>query len=132
MEPMLVVLLVTVVVAVSVIAGRLGLLAPIMLVIVGLALSLVPGFPVPELHPEFILTVVLPPLIYVAALETSVPAFKFNLRPILLLAVGHVLFIAAAVGFVVHALLPAVPLSICFALGAVVSPPDAVAATAVA
>ena len=133
MDPLLVVvLLVAVVVAVSAVARRFGLLAPILLVVVGLALSVVPGFPVPEVHPEFVLTVVLPPLIYVAALETSVPAFKFNLRPILLLAVGHVLFIAAAVGFVVHALLPGVPLSICFALGAVVSPPDAVAATAIA
>ena len=133
MDPLLeVVLLVAVVVAVSVVARRFGLLAPILLVVVGLALSVVPGFPVPEVEPEFVLNVVLPPLIYVAALATSVPAFKFNLRPILLLAVGHVLFIAAAVGFAVHALLPGVPLSICFALGAVVSPPDAVAATAVA
>jgi monovalent cation/hydrogen antiporter len=133
MEPLLVVvLLVAVVVAVNTVARRFGLLAPILLVIVGLALSFLPGFPVPELDPEFVIVGVLPPLLYVAALDTSVPAFKFNLRPILLLAVGHVLFIAAAVGLVVHALLPEVPLSVCFALGAVVGPPDAVAATALA
>jgi CPA1 family monovalent cation:H+ antiporter len=69
--------------------------------VVGLALSFVPHFPVPDVDPELVITGVLPPLLYVAALETSVPAFKFNLRPILLLAVGHVLFIAALVGFAV-------------------------------
>jgi hypothetical protein len=92
-----VVLLVAVVVAVSAAARRFGLLAPILLVIVGLLLSFVPGFPVPQIDPRFVITAVLPPLLYVAALETSVPAFKYNLRPILLLAVGHVLFIAAVV-----------------------------------
>jgi monovalent cation/hydrogen antiporter len=81
---------------------------------------------------EFVLIGVLPPLLYVAALETSVPAFRFNLRPILLLAIGLVVFTAFTVGFVVSALLPGVPFSICFALGAVVAPPDAVSATAIA
>jgi CPA1 family monovalent cation:H+ antiporter len=127
-----VVLLVAVVVAVAAAARRFGLLAPIMLMVVGLGLSYVPSFPVPELSPEFVIVGILPPLLYVAALEISVPAFRFNLRPIMLLAVGHVLFIAALVGYAVHLLLPAVPLSICFALGAVVAPPDAVAATALA
>jgi CPA1 family monovalent cation:H+ antiporter len=126
------VLLIAVVVAVAAAARRFGLLAPIPLVLVGLGLSFVPGFPIPELSPELVIVGILPPLLYVAAVEISVPAFRFNLRPILLLAVGHVLFIAALVGFAVHAFLPAVPLSICFALGAVVAPPDAVAATAVA
>jgi len=122
--------LVAIVVAVSAVARRFGLLAPILLVIVGLALS--PIFPTVELSPEFVLIGVLPPLLYVAALETSVPAFRYNLRPILLLAVGLVLFTTVVVGFVVHALLPGVPMAACFALGAVVAPPDAVAATAVA
>jgi monovalent cation/hydrogen antiporter len=129
---MVVVGLVAVVVAVSALARRLHLLTPIALVLVGLALSLVPGFPVPHLDPELILVGVLPPLLYVAALETSVPAFRFNLRPILLLAIGLVLFTALAVGFVVHAMLPWVPLALCIALGAVVAPPDAVSATAIA
>ena len=113
-------------------ARRLGLLAPILLVVVGLALSFVPGFPDVRLDPHLILVGILPPLLYVAALETSVPAFRYNLRPILLLAVGLVIFTALAVGFVVHALLPGVPLALCVALGAVVAPPDAVAATSVA
>ena len=94
------------VVAVTAVARRFGLLAPILLVVVGLALSFVPDFPVPQLDPELVIVGILPPLLYVAALEISVPAFKYNLRPILQLAVGHVLFIAAAVGLVVHVLLP--------------------------
>ncbi|WP_433131891.1 Na+/H+ antiporter [Micromonospora sp. CA-240977] len=113
-------------------ARRLGLLAPIVLVVLGLALSFVPGVPHVELDPELVLVGILPPLLYVAALETSVPAFKNNIRPILLLAVGLVLFTAFVVGFVLHLLLPQVPFAICLALGAVVAPPDAVAATAVA
>lgn len=124
--------LVAVVVAVSAVARRLGLLAPILLVVVGLGLSFVPDFPIPRIDSELVIVVILPPLLYVAATEMSVPAFRYNLRPILLLAVGHVLFIATAIGFVVHALLPGVPLAACFALGAVVAPPDAIAATAVA
>src|SRR5262245_66687147 len=127
-----VVALVAVVVAVFALARRLGVLAPIALVVVGLLLSVVPGFPVVHLDPEFVLIGILPPLLYVAALETSVPAFKVNLRPILLLAIGLVIFSMLAVGFVVHALLPRVPLSACLALGAVVAPPDAIATTAIA
>jgi monovalent cation/hydrogen antiporter len=127
-----IVALVAVVVAVAALARRFGLLAPILLVVAGLVLSLVPGVPMVELDAEVVLIGILPPLLYVAALETSVPAFRFNIRPILLLAVGLVLFTALAVGLVVHALLPGVPLAICVALGAVVAPPDAVAATAVA
>nr|WP_205861337.1 Na+/H+ antiporter [Planosporangium flavigriseum] len=124
--------LVTIVVAVSVVARRLGALAPILLVVVGLALSFVVAGPELRLDPEIILIGVLPPLLYVAAVETSVPAFRHNLRPILLLAVGLVLFTTACVGYAVHLLLPQVPLAAAFALGAVVAPPDAVAATAVA
>ncbi len=124
--------LTAIVAAVSAGARRYGVLAPIALVVVGLALSFVPGFPEVHVEPEFVLVGVLPPLLYIAALETSVPAFRVNLRPILLLAVGLVIFTAVVVGLVIHLLLPSVPLAICLALGAVVAPPDAVAATAVA
>ncbi|MEU7758676.1 MULTISPECIES: Na+/H+ antiporter [Micromonospora] len=113
-------------------ARRLGLLAPILLVVLGLALSYLPFFPHVRLDPDLVLVGILPPLLYVAALETSVPAFRLNLRPILLLAVGLVVFTAFAVGTVVHWFLPELPYAICLALGAVVAPPDAVAATAVA
>ncbi|MFD0787592.1 cation:proton antiporter, partial [Micromonospora azadirachtae] len=110
-------------------ARKLGLLAPIVLVVAGLVLSFVPGFPHVRLDPDLVLVGILPPLLYVAALETSVPAFRHNLRPILWLAVGLVLFTAVAIGFVLHLLLPMVPFAVCLALGAVLAPPDAVAAT---
>ncbi|WP_319458517.1 Na+/H+ antiporter [Micromonospora sp. RTP1Z1] len=113
-------------------ARRFGLLAPILLVVLGLGLSFLPFFPQVRLDPNLVLVGILPPLLYVAALETSVPAFRLNLRPILLLAVGLVLFTAFVVGTVVHLFLPDLPYAICLALGAVVAPPDAIAATAVA
>ncbi len=124
--------LTAVVVAVSAVSRKLRVLSPIALVLVGLVLSYVFHDRSFALEPEFVLIGVLPPLLYVAALETSVPALRYNLRPILLLAIGLVLFTAFAVGFVTKALLPTVPLAACLALGAVVAPPDAVAATAVA
>jgi Na+/H+ antiporter len=124
--------LVSVVVAVAALARRVGVLSPILLVVVGVALSFLPLVPVVHLRPDVVLIGILPPLLYVAAVETSVPAFRFNLRPILLLAVGLVAFTAASVGLVVYAVVPGVPLAAAFALGAVVAPPDAVAATAIA
>jgi CPA1 family monovalent cation:H+ antiporter len=124
--------LIAVVMAVSALSRKLGLLTPVVLVMVGLALAFVPDFPVPALDPEVILIGVLPPLLYVAAVETSVPAFRYNLRPILMLAIGLVIFTTAVVGYVVYALVPGVPLAICLALGAALAPTDAVAATAIA
>lgn len=113
-------------------ARRLGILAPILLVGIGVAVSFVPDFPQYRLHPDLVLDGILPPLLYVAALETSVPAFRANLRPILLHAIGLVIFTALTVGLVTHALLPDVPLAACVAFGAVVAPPDAISATAIA
>ena len=125
-----------VLVAISVVgaalARRLGFVAPLVLLVVGLALSFVPGLPQIHIEPELVLIGILPPLLYVAALQTSIPAFKNALRPILLLAVGLVLLTAFVVGVVVHMLLPAVPFAACVALGAIVAPPDAVSATAIA
>lgn len=116
----------------SAVAQRFALLAPILLVAVGVAVSFLPEVPTVHLDPELVLYGVLPPLIYVAANETSVPSFRANLRPILLLAVGLVLVTAAAVAVVVRLVLPDVPLAAAVAIGAVVAPPDAVAATAIA
>lgn len=124
--------LVAIVVIAAALARRLGLLSPIVLVVIGLGLSFVPGLPDLRLEPEIVLVGILPPLIYVAAREISAPDFRTNLRPILSLALGLVLFTAFAVGLVVHAILPEVPFAACLALGAVVAPPDAVAATAIA
>ncbi|MEV6343938.1 Na+/H+ antiporter [Actinoplanes sp. NPDC051851] len=125
-----------VLVAISVVgaalARRLGFVAPLVLLVAGLALSYVPGFPEAHLEPELVLIGILPPLLYVAALQTSVPAFRLALRPILLLAVGLVVLTSLVVGYSVHFLLPDVPLAACIALGAIVAPPDAVSATAIA
>src|SRR6201990_2083310 len=100
-----------VLVAISVVgaalARRLGFIAPLVLLVGGLVLSFVPGLPEIHLEPELVLIGILPPLLYVAALQTSVPAFRHALRPILMLAVVLVAITAFAVGTVVHLLLPA-------------------------
>jgi monovalent cation/hydrogen antiporter len=126
------VVLIVIAVVGAALARRLGFVAPLVLLVAGLGLSFVPGLPVIHVEPELVLVGILPPLLYVAALQTSVPAFRRALRPILLLAIGLIVFTAMAVGFALHALLPEVPLSACIALGAVVAPPDAVSATAIA
>ncbi|MEV6526372.1 Na+/H+ antiporter [Longispora sp. NPDC051575] len=131
-ELLLIVGLVATVVATTALARRLGVLSPIMLLVVGIVVSFVPGVLDIKLAPEMVLVGILPPLLYVAAVETSVPDFLRNLRPILMLAVGHALFIAAAVGLTLHWIVPDVPLAAAFALGAIVAPPDAVAATSLA
>jgi CPA1 family monovalent cation:H+ antiporter len=104
---------------------------PILLVIVGLAVSYVPFVPEYELDPEVVLLFFLPPLLYSAAWRSSARGIKLNLRPIGLLSVGYVLFSTILVGLVAWALIPSLPLAAAFALGAIVAPPDAVAASAV-
>ncbi len=123
--------LLAIVVGVSAIAGKRNLSAPLVLIVVGIVgsyLSFVPNF---KLTPEIVLVGLLPPLLYAAAIRTSLVDFKANLRPIALLSVGLVLFTTVVVGFLVSWLLD-IPLAAGFALGAVVAPPDAVAATAIA
>ncbi|MDJ0450573.1 Na+/H+ antiporter [Methylocystis sp. JR02] len=100
-------------------------------VIGGMALALTPAKPPFTIDPEFILTLFLPPLLQASAYFTVWRDFKANLRPILMLAIGAVIFTTLVVGLVVHALLPELPLAAGFCLGAIVSPPDAVAAKAV-
>ena len=129
---LLAVMLLAVVGAVSGLARRTGLLAPILLVVVGIAMSYLPFVPEVRLDPELVLDGILPLLLYAAAIQSSVPAFRNLLRPIAMLAFGHVWFITAMVGLVLHAVVPAIPLAVALALGAIVSPPDAVAATAIA
>ncbi|MGM1058771.1 Na+/H+ antiporter [Saccharothrix sp. Mg75] len=112
-------------------AKRLGWSAPLVLVGVGLAVSFIPGLPAFALEPELVLVLVLPPLLYSAALDSSYHNIRANLRPIGLLAVGLVLATTVAVGVVAHLALPELPLWSALVLGAVVAPPDAVAAVAV-
>src|SRR6185503_10512418 len=104
---------------------------PIALVIGGGALGFLPSGPQLAFDPQLILVIVLPPILYQAALLTSWRDFKANLRPIGLLAIGLVLVTTLVVGATVKLLVPELPWAATFALGAIVSPPDAVAATAI-
>src|SRR4029079_12814710 len=104
---------------------------PILLVLGGLVLGLIPGIPRVRLNPEFIFLFFLPPLLFPAALFTSWREFRANLRPITLLAVGLVLFTTVTVGLLAHYFM-GLPLAAGFVLGAIISPPDAIAATAIA
>ena len=115
----------------SIAAQRLAIPYPILLVLGGLVLSFVPGLPKIELNPELVFLLFLPPLLTSAAWNTSWRDFRFNLRPILLLATGLVLVTTSAVAAVVHLTIDGFMWSTGFVLGAIVSPPDAVAATAI-
>ncbi|MEU2430120.1 Na+/H+ antiporter [Streptomyces sp. NPDC007861] len=111
---------------------RLGLPAPVLMTLVGAVLALMPFVPNVALPPDYILPLLLPPLLYAAVQRTSWRQFAANIRPILLLAVALVLITTAAVAAVAHAAVPGLPLAAAVALGALVAPPDPVAATAVA
>lgn len=119
------------VVALTALARRLPIPTPILQVVAGAAISLIPGLKIPELEPDVVFFVFLPPILWAAAFFTSLREFKENLRPIGLLAVGLVLATTAAVAIAAHALLPGLPWTVAVALGAIVSPPDAVAAAAI-
>ena len=127
----IIVLLFTAVGVLAVLAHKITLPYPIVLVLGGLALSFVPRLPAVKLNPDVVFYFILPALIYPAALFTSWRDFRRNLRPILLLAIGLVLATMLAVAWIAHSIVPALPWAAAFALGAIVSPPDAVAATAI-
>ena len=126
-----IIMLLAVVLALTTIAQKIRIPYPIFLVLGGLALGLVPGLPAVILHPDLVFLVFLPPILWAAAYFTSLREFRQNLRPISLLAVGLVLATSAGVAFVAHALLPGIGWAEAIALGAIVSPPDAVSATAI-
>ncbi|QGN56634.1 Na+/H+ antiporter [Nostocoides sp. HKS02] len=125
------VVLVATVIIVAGFARKIGAPAPLVLIVVGIVASYVPFIKEPQLTPQVVLIGLLPPLLYAAAVRTSLVDFRANTSAILSLSVGLVLFTAAGVGLVTWWLLP-VPFAVAFALGAVVAPPDAVAASAVA
>ena len=112
-------------------ARRLHVPYPILLVLGGLALAFVPGLPPVLLEPELVFIVFLPPILWAAAYFTSYRDFKRNLPSISLLAVGLVIATTLTVGWVAHAIIPGISWAAALCLGAIVSPPDAVAATAV-
>lgn len=122
---------IAVLVAVAVLSRRVGVAAPLILVVVGIALSFVPGVPSFSIPDEWILAGILPPLLYAAAIKTPVTDFRRNVTPIASLSVALVVISAFATGLLLHTLLPGLGLAAAVALGAVISPPDAVAATSI-
>src|SRR5262245_23374775 len=125
------VLLLVIVALIAVLANSLNKPPAILLVLAGVLLALVPGLPAVELAPEFVLLLVLPPVIYSSAVAMSWREFQFNLRPITLLAVGCVVFTTLVVACAAHYIL-GFPWAVGFVLGAIVSPPDVVAPLSVA
>jgi CPA1 family monovalent cation:H+ antiporter len=115
----------------TLLARRVGIPYPILLVLGGLALGFLPGLPTIELEPDLVFLLFLPPILFGAGYFTSLRAFRRNLRAILLLSVGLVLATTVAVAVVAQAIVPGMGWAAAFALGAIVAPPDAVAATSV-
>src|ERR1039458_2306587 len=117
--------------AVAVAARRLNIAPSILLVVAGVGMAFVPGLPKVTLAPEVVLLVILPPLIYSAGVAMSWREFRFNLRPIALLAFGCVVFTTCAVAVAAHYLLN-FDWAVGFLLGAIIAPPDVVAPLAIA
>ncbi|MEU2249131.1 Na+/H+ antiporter [Streptomyces sp. NPDC019224] len=113
-------------------ARRTPVPAPLLLVAVGLLASYVPGVPTYTLDAHVVLPLLLPPLLYTAAVDSSYLDLRANLRPVALLSVGYVLFATVAVGWLAYLLVPDLPLTAALVLGAVIAPPDAVTAAAIA
>src|SRR3954447_12031595 len=124
-------LLLAVLAVVAVAARRLNTAPSILLVIAGVALALTPGLPRIELAPELVLLGILPPLIYSAGVSMSWREFRFNLRPITLLAFGCVVFTTCLVAIAAHYVI-GLPWAVAFVLGAIAAPPDVVAPLAIA
>src|SRR6185437_12363368 len=124
-------LMLAVLAAVAVVANRLKVAPSILLVAAGIALALIPGLPAIKLDPELVLLLILPPLIYSAGVAMSWREFRYNLRPISLLAFGCVLFTACAIAAAMHYLL-GMDWRVGFVLGAIISPPDVVAPLSIA
>ncbi len=118
--------------AIAGLSSRWGVSAPLVLTAVGIVASFVPGIPDYRIDPELVLIGVLPPLLYATAIRTPFVDLRSNRRPIALLSVALVAVTAFAVALVARALMPELPFAAALALGAVVAPPDAVAASAVA
>ncbi|MFJ5797170.1 Na+/H+ antiporter [Streptomyces decoyicus] len=118
--------------AIAGLARRTPVPAPLLLVAAGLVASYIPGIPDYTLDPHIVLPLVLPPLLHSAALDASYLDLRANLRPVALLSVGYVLVATFLVGYVAYLVIPGLPLAVALVLGAVVAPPDAVAATAIA
>lgn len=127
----LILLSLIVMIGLQLLAKRLKLPPAAALLIGGIAMAFVPGLPPVHLDPDLMIVVFLPPLLMDGAYFSVWEQLKRNLGAILLLAIGAVAFTTLAVGVVAHLIVPGLPWAVCFALGAIVSPPDAIAAKAV-
>jgi CPA1 family monovalent cation:H+ antiporter len=125
-----VIVLLAVVTALAEVTDRIRVPYPILLVLAGIGIGLIPGLPHINLDPEVVFLIFLPPILYAAAWTTSWSDFKAAKRPITLLAIGCVIFTTCAVAWVAHTFIPDLGWAEAFVLGAIISPPDAVAATA--
>jgi CPA1 family monovalent cation:H+ antiporter len=125
-----VIILLAVVTALAEVTDKIRIPYPILLVLAGIGIGLVPGLPSIQLHPEIVFLIFLPPILYAAAWATSWPDFKKSKRPITLLAIGCVIFTTCAVAYIAHLFIPDLGWPEAFVLGAIISPPDAVAAAA--
>jgi CPA1 family monovalent cation:H+ antiporter len=122
-----IILLLAAIAAMSWLAQKVAIPAPVLFSLAGVAWSLARSMPKPEIAPAVVLAVFLPPLLYADAWQASWLDFRRWLRPILQLAIGLVVFTILAVGLVAHALMPRLPWGACFLLGAIVSMTDTVA-----
>lgn len=132
MDALPLVALIAVSAVVAGVARRTPVPAPLLLVAAGLLASYLPGVPSYTLDAHIVLPLLLPPLLYTAAVDSSYLDLRANLRPVALLSVGYVLFATIAVGWLAYLLVPDLPLTAALVLGAVIAPPDAVTAAAVA
>ncbi len=124
------IILLAIVTALAEVTEKIRIPYPILLVLAGMVIGFIPGLPRVELDPEIVFLIFLPPILYAAAWTTSWPDFKKAKRPITLLAIGCVIFTTCAVAVVAHYFIPNFSWAEAFVLGAIISPPDAVAATA--
>jgi CPA1 family monovalent cation:H+ antiporter len=123
----LILLLLTIALVLPIVSRRLPLPAPATLVLGGMLLAVTPGMPAVEIDSDLAMQLFLPPLLLSSAVFTVWRDFRAELRPIEFLAIGAVTFTTLLVGLVTKGLAPTLPWAACFALGAIVSPPDAVA-----
>src|SRR5579884_3857882 len=127
----LILILLAVVAGLEMVAQRFSIPLPALLVLGGLLLAVAPELPRVELNPDIVFLIFVPPLLYWSALATSLREFRRNLDPIIRLGIGLVLATICVVAWVAHTFIPGLTWGASFVLGAIVSPPDAVAVTAI-
>lgn len=132
MDPLQLIALVAGSAVIAAAARRTPVPAPLLLVTAGLVAGYVPGVPSYVLDPHIVLPLLLPPLLHTAAVDSSYLDLRANARAVGLLSVGYVLFATVVVGYLAYLFIPDLPLTAALVLGAVIAPPDAVAATAIA